>query len=82
MAWCMVRGHARDFDEWQSEGADGWSYRNVLPYFKKAETWAFGGDAYRGSSGPLGVNNGNNMRNPLYTAFIRAGVDARLSGDR
>ncbi|MEC9387334.1 choline dehydrogenase [Marinobacter sp. bablab_jr008] len=71
-----VRGHARDFDEWQSEGADGWNYRNVLPYFKKAETWAFGGDAYRGNSGPLGVNNGNNMRNPLYTAFIRAGVDA------
>ncbi|WP_289008540.1 GMC family oxidoreductase N-terminal domain-containing protein, partial [uncultured Marinobacter sp.] len=71
-----VRGHARDFDEWQSEGADGWSYRNVLPYFKKAETWAFGGDAYRGGAGPLGVNNGNNMRNPLYTAFIRAGVDA------
>lgn len=71
-----VRGHARDFDEWDSEGATGWHYRNVLPYFKKAETWAFGGDDYRGDKGPLGVNNGNNMQNPLYKAFIQAGSDA------
>ena len=71
-----VRGHARDFDEWDSEGATGWHYRNVLPYFRKAETWAFGGNDYRGDKGPLGVNNGNNMQNPLYKAFIRAGSDA------
>lgn len=71
-----VRGHARDFDEWDAQGATGWHYRNVLPYFKKAETWAFGGDDYRGGEGPLGVNNGNNMQNPLYKAFINAGVDA------
>lgn len=71
-----VRGHARDFDEWQEQGADGWDYRHCLPYFKKAETWAFGGDDYRGDQGPLGVNNGNNMQNPLYKAFVDAGVDA------
>ncbi|MFN2362217.1 MAG: choline dehydrogenase [Marinobacter sp.] len=71
-----VRGHARDFDEWQEQGADGWDYRHCLPYFKKAETWAFGGDDYRGDQGPLGVNNGNNMQNPLYRAFVDAGVDA------
>lgn len=71
-----VRGHARDFDEWQEQGADGWDYRHCLPYFKKAETWAFGGDEYRGDQGPLGVNNGNNMQNPLYRAFVDAGVDA------
>ena len=71
-----VRGHARDFDEWESEGAEGWNYQQVLPYFKKAETWAFGGDRYRGGDGPLGVNNGNNMQNPLYKAFIDAGQDA------
>ncbi|MCR8914317.1 choline dehydrogenase [Marinobacter panjinensis] len=71
-----VRGHARDFDEWQEQGADGWDYRHCLPYFKKAETWAFGGDEYRGDQGPLGVNNGNNMQNPLYKAFVDAGVDA------
>lgn len=71
-----VRGHARDFDEWQQEGAKDWDYAHCLPYFKKAETWAFGGDAYRGDKGPLGVNNGNEMKNPLYQAFVDAGVDA------
>lgn len=71
-----VRGHARDFDEWQQSGATNWDYAHCLPYFKKAETWAFGGNQYRGNQGPLGVNNGNQMQNPLYQAFIDAGVDA------
>ncbi|MBP58681.1 MULTISPECIES: choline dehydrogenase [Idiomarina] len=71
-----VRGHARDFDEWQEHGAEGWDYQNCLPYFKKAEDWAFGADEYRSKDGPLAVNNGNNMQNPLYKAFIKAGVDA------
>ncbi len=75
-----VRGHARDFDEWQSHGAEGWDYSRCLPYFQKAETWAFGGDDYRGDSGPLGVNNGNRMKNPLYQAFIDAGVQAGYFG--
>ncbi|RVU86070.1 choline dehydrogenase [Leucothrix sargassi] len=68
-----VRGHARDFDEWQEHGAQGWDYQSCLPYFKKAETFYRGEDNYRGGSGPLGVNNGNNMSNPLYKAFIKAG---------
>lgn len=71
-----VRGHARDFDEWQQAGAKNWDYAHCLPYFKKAETWAFGSDKYRGDAGPLAVNNGNNMKNPLYQAFVDAGVDA------
>lgn len=71
-----VRGHARDFDEWQQAGAENWDYAHCLPYFKKAETWSFGGNDYRGDSGPLAVNNGNNMKNPLYQAFVDAGVDA------
>ncbi|KPD20351.1 choline dehydrogenase [Idiomarina abyssalis] len=71
-----VRGHARDFDEWQEHGAEGWDYQNCLPYFKKAEDWAFGADEYRSKGGPLAVNNGNNMQNPLYKAFIKAGVNA------
>ena len=72
-----VRGHACDFDEWESSGAEGWGYRNCLPYFKRAETWMNKEDEYRGGNGPLGVCNGNNMRlNPLYRAFINAGVDA------
>ncbi|ABV35730.1 Choline dehydrogenase [Shewanella sediminis HAW-EB3] len=71
-----VRGHARDFDEWQQEGAKDWDYAHCLPYFKKAESWAFGEDDYRGVDGPLAVNNGNEMKNPLYQAFVDAGVDA------
>lgn len=59
-----VRGHAGDFDEWQQAGAQGWDYAHCLPYFKRAEQWAFGGDEYRGAEGPLGVNNGNQMQNP------------------
>ena len=71
-----VRGHARDFDEWEQKGAQNWDYAHCLPYFKKAETWAFDGNEYRGKSGPLGVNNGNEMKNPLYQAFVDAGVEA------
>ena len=75
-----VRGHARDFDEWQSLGAEGWDYAHCLPYFKKSESWAFGADSYRGSDGPLSVNNGNRMKNPLYRAFIDAGKQAGYLG--
>jgi len=71
-----VRGHARDFDQWEREGAHGWGYRNCLPYFQRAETWTGGGDSYRGAEGPLHTCNGNDMRNPLYEAFIRAGEEA------
>lgn len=71
-----VRGHAMDFDEWQEHGAKDWGYSHCLPYFKKAEDWAFGSDDYRNQQGPLSVNNGNNMQNPLYRAFIEAGEQA------
>lgn len=72
-----VRGHACDFEEWVTEGAEGWDYQSCLPYFKRAETWEGGTDEYRGGEGPLGVCNGNKMSlNPLYQAFIDAGLDA------
>ena len=72
-----VRGHACDFDEWEEEGAAGWGYRHVLPYFRRAETWKGGADDYRGGEGPLAVCAGNEMRlNPLYEAFIKAGIEA------
>ncbi len=72
-----VRGHACDIDEWEEEGAEKWSYADCLPYYKRAETWQGGEDDYRGGSGPLGVGGGNNMAgNPLYQAFINAGVEA------
>ncbi|MFY8299547.1 choline dehydrogenase [Pseudoalteromonas sp. SS15] len=71
-----VRGHAKDFDEWQAHGAQGWDYQACLPYFKKAESWYQGENTYRGGAGELGVNNGNEMKNPLYSTFIEAGAQA------
>ena len=73
----FVRGHACDFDEWEKSGAEGWSYQDCLPYFKRLERWQGGADNYRGSTGPVSVGCGNDMRlNPLYEAFIDAGVEA------
>ena len=71
-----VRGNPADFDQWEAEGARGWSYADCLPYFKRAEGWMGGADDYRGGSGPLSTCNGNNMSNPLYQAFIDAGREA------
>lgn len=73
----FVRGNSEDFNEWEREGAQGWNYESCLPYFKRLETWQGGADTYRGDNGPVGVGGGNNMRlNPLYEAFIEAGVQA------
>ena len=70
-----VRGHARDFDHWAEQGATGWSYANVLPYFKRMENSKGGEDGWRGTSGPLHVQRGP-RKNPLYTAFVEAGRQA------
>ena len=75
-AMCYVRGHAHDYDRWAREGAAGWSYAEVLPYFRKAENFNEGkGDAYRGDKGPLRVTTGP-AANPLYSAFVEAGRQA------
>ena len=71
-----VRGHAHDYEQWVDSGAAGWGYDNCLPYFKKADDWKYGSDEYRSQGGALSVNNGNEMQNPLYRAFIDAGVEA------
>ncbi|PTX54082.1 choline dehydrogenase [Litoreibacter ponti] len=74
-----VRGHAGDFDYWAEQGADGWSYADVLPYYKRMENWTSGGrggdPAWRGTDGPLHVTRGPG-KNPLTQAFIDAGVQA------
>ncbi|MFE8072345.1 choline dehydrogenase [Marinobacteraceae bacterium S3BR75-40.1] len=77
-----VRGCAGDFDEWEEHGAEGWGYRDVLPYFRRLEDCVYGADDYRGSEGPLTTCNGNNMRNPLYRAFIEAGKQAGYGESR
>ncbi|MGI9390678.1 MAG: choline dehydrogenase [Boseongicola sp.] len=74
-----VRGHARDFDAWAQLGATGWSYADVLPYFKRMENWhdgGHGGDpSWRGTDGPLHITRGL-RKNPLYHAFVEAGEQA------
>jgi choline dehydrogenase len=70
-----VRGHARDFDRWEEEGARGWSYAKVLPYFRRAESFRGNPSEYRGTDGPLVVTPGG-RRNPLFEAFIEAGRQA------
>lgn len=71
-----VRGNAADFDHWADvAGDDGWSYQHVLPYFRRSETYDRGGDAYRGTDGPLHVHGGEGW-SPLYGAFIEAGSQA------
>ncbi len=74
-----VRGHAGDYDHWAESGADGWSYADVLPYFKRMENWdesGQGGDPdWRGSDGPLHISRGP-RNNPLHSAFVEAGRQA------
>jgi choline dehydrogenase len=70
-----VRGNARDFEGWQDAGARGWGYANVLPYFKRAEGRAEGGDTYRGGDGPLSTAYGT-LKNPLHQAWLGAAQEA------
>ena len=70
-----VRGHARDFDHWAEEGAAGWSFADVLPYFRRMENSVGGQSGWRGTDGPLHVQRGPRA-NPLYAAFIEAGRQA------
>ncbi|CTQ49128.1 choline dehydrogenase [Jannaschia donghaensis] len=74
-----VRGHALDYEHWEESGAAGWSYADVLPYFKRMEHWHDGGHGgdptWRGTDGPLHVSRGT-RENPLYQAFVDAGAQA------
>ncbi len=70
-----IRGNAQDFERWAEEGAAGWSYRDVLPYFKRAESREEGGDDYRGSSGKLRTSYGR-VTNPLHGAWLAAAGEA------
>ena len=69
-----MRGHARDYDGWAQSGARGWSYADVLPYFRRAESRAAGGNDWRGDAGPLHVSAPD--LSDLTRAFIAAGVEA------
>jgi 4-pyridoxate dehydrogenase len=70
-----IRGHRGDYDRWASQGLPGWSYEEVLPYFKRAESWEDGETPYRGGDGPIYVRRTKDV-DPLYDAYIEAGIRA------
>jgi len=73
----FVRGNPLDFERWASYGLTNWSYKNVLPYFKKLETWSGGENTYRGGKGPLKVNRSKiDARFPLFKSLIKAAAEA------
>lgn len=71
----QVRGQALDYNTWSQLGNRGWSFDEVLPYFKKTESFERGGDALRGGDGPLNVAD-MRERHALIDAFINAGVES------
>src|SRR5437870_5392816 len=74
-AMIYMRGNRRDYDHWSELGNEGWSYADVLPYFKKAENAELGASAYHGTGGPLNVTDLRTV-NPLSQAFVEAGVES------
>lgn len=74
-AMIYTRGHRDDYDAWAAEGNAGWSFDEVLPYFKKSEHNERGADAWHGVNGPLNVMD---LRSPNRFApiFVKAGVQA------
>jgi len=71
----FTRGDRRDYDRWAERGAAGWGYRDVLPYFKKVESWCEGASDVRGGSGPVAVQ-WSESPDPLFAAWARAAETA------
>jgi choline dehydrogenase-like flavoprotein len=76
-AMIYARGHRADYDHWASEGNPGWSFDEVLPYFKRSENNERGADAFHGIDGPLNVKDLTSP-NPFGPRFVQAGVQAGL----
>src|SRR5262249_9085902 len=74
-AMIYIRGNAEDFDGWSNDGAQGWSYRELLPYFIKAECNERGDPRYHGFVGPLSVQDSRSMH-PLVDNLIEAATRA------
>ena len=79
-AMMYIRGNRRDYDHWNFLGNEGWSYQDVLPYFKKSEDYEGGASEYRGAGGPLQVINYRNPA-PVSHAFIAAAQELGYGGD-
>lgn len=75
-AMVYTRGHARDYDLWRQLGNPGWSYSDVLPYFKRAEHSNRDDTVFHGHDGPLHVQKSNRENDPLLDVFVKAGNEA------
>lgn len=75
-AMAYYHGHPADYDRWASFGLPGWSFANVLPYFRRAEDWEGGADTHRGAGGPLTTRR-STFEDPLCDAFLAAGRGAQ-----
>ena len=80
-AMVYARGHAWDYDHWAAQGNPGWSWADVLPYFKRAEHNERGADALHGQGGPLNVMDLRSP-NPFLPAYIEAGQQAGYAHNR
>ena len=76
-AMIYMRGHQKDYDHWGELGNKGWSFADILPYFKRGQHQERGASEFHGTHGPLNVQD-IEVRNPLCTAFVDAGVQAGL----
>jgi len=76
-AMAYVRGHRGDYDRWAAAGLTNWSYANLLPYFRRQESWEGGANAYRGGEGPLTTRT-TRYRDPLVEAWLAAAEAAGL----
>ena len=72
-----IRGQAADYDGWRQMGCEGWSYQDVLPYFRRAEHQERGSDDWHGTGGPLNVSD-ITEKNPISTALLDAAVEAGI----
>jgi 4-pyridoxate dehydrogenase len=72
-AMAYVRGNRGDYARWASYGLRGWSYEDVLPYFRRQESWEGGASAYRGGDGPLSTRK-SQYQDPLVDAYLKAAV--------
>ena len=75
-AMVFVRGHPSDFDDWAEAGNSGWSWRDVLPYFRRLEKSSRGASEWRGATGPLAVTRVNGALHPMCQTFVRAGIES------
>ncbi|MFM0023656.1 GMC family oxidoreductase [Paraburkholderia azotifigens] len=70
-AMIYVRGQAQDYDDWAEAGNKGWSYRDVLPYFRKLEAHPLGNTEYHGANGPIGISPMKDAAHPICHVFIK-----------